>query len=227
MFEKFLLLNFISVIFSYSTLAKNDLSQFHGRLSRMNPEASLLRIRVDFDNVKFLNKKDRLTFWHDQSPHNKCQAYIKGKTNRYLLLRVPEYSKCIQKVQMAVGAYLRFESSDLASNIKKVDELMGILVKKKISLKSLLKKKKKELHTYIEKVEAINKRYTILQDKLQAEWNKTLSDLELDKTEALNDFKELEVRVGELDQKLEQYRVNDRNFETDRWALDYRFYGKK
>lgn len=206
---------------------KDDLSIFGGRVAHLSAEGHLARIRVDFANMKFLNTNDRIYFWHEVNPQNRCLAVIKGKTNQYVLIKIPDYYRCVQQVYMTTGAYLYFQSEDLKDNLKVAKEVVDILVKKKWAIESKLGKKKGELATFIEKVEAVNLRYQALRDKLNLEWQNEINNVETDKTTALSDYKELEIRLGEIDHKLEQYRIHDHNLEVDRWALDFQLHRKK
>ena len=85
----------------------------------------------------------------------------------------------------------------------------------------------KELEQYVSKVEAVNKRYQVLREKLEKEWRESLVDIEEDKSVDLRQFKNTEIQLGELDYKLERYRITDQNLELDRWSLDKRLYFKK
>ena len=103
---------------------------FSGRISRLNGPAKLARIRTDFANIKFLNRKDRVEFWNETYPERRCLALIEGRTNDYFLIRIPQYDTCIRKVHFTSGTYLHFESPDLENSIKIAKELIEILLKK-------------------------------------------------------------------------------------------------
>ena len=85
----------------------------------------------------------------------------------------------------------------------------------------------RELTGHIEKVDAVNKRYEILRQKLEIEWQKELSALEEDKAHIFMEFKNSEARLNEIDTKLESYRIEDHNLKLDRWSLDPALYIKK
>ena len=85
----------------------------------------------------------------------------------------------------------------------------------------------KELTGHVEKVDGVNKRYEILRQKLEIEWQKELSALEEDKSRSFTEFKNSEARLNEIDTKLETYRVEDHNLKLDRWSLDPALYIKK
>ena len=202
-------------------------SVFGGRISRLNSVAKLARIRTDFENIKFLNAKDRLEFWNESYPAQRCQAIVEGRTNDYLLIKISQYDYCIRKVHFTTGTYLHFESEDLKSTIKVAKELVEILLKKRLAMRAKKERHQKELDTHIEKVAAVNKRYETLRQKLEIEWQKELAALEEDKAQAFTEFKHSEARLNEIDHKLEAYRIEDHNLKVDRWSLDPALYIKK
>jgi hypothetical protein len=95
------------------TLAKDypqdELSAiFSGRISKLNEKANLMRIRVDFENMKFLNTKDRIEFWNETYPDRRCVAYLEGKSTQYILVKVPQYDLCVKKVHLTTGTFCIF-----------------------------------------------------------------------------------------------------------------------
>jgi len=200
---------------------------FSGRISRLNPSAKLARIRTDFTNIKFLNRKDRVEFWNETYPERRCIALVEGRTNDYLLLRIPEYPTCIRKVNFTTGTYLHMESPDLEQTVKVAKELVEILLKKRLAMNAKLTRHKRELDGYVEKVDTVNQRYEILRQKLEIEWQKELASVEEDKSISFTEFKNSEARVNEIDTKLETYRVDDHNLKLDRWSLDPALYIRK
>ena len=170
---------------------------FSGRISRLNPSAKLARIRTDFANIKFLNRKDRIEFWNETYPEQRCMALVEGRTNDYFLIRIPQYDECIRKVHFTTGGYLHFDSPDLIQTVKVAKELMEILLKKRLAINAKKQRHKRELDSYIERVDALNKRYEILRQKLEIEWQKELAALEEDKSRSFTEFKNSEARVNE------------------------------
>lgn len=205
----------------------SELGEFAGRISKINTEASLLRFKLDFENAKYLNKRDRVDFWDERDSKVRCKGYIVGKSSDYILVKVPEYKFCDRTLNIAVGAYIKFFSPDLVNNLKMGRELLDILIKKKMALSGKMTRTKKELDSYIEKVEAVNARYQLLREKLEAEWRENLALIEEDRLVSLRNYKDLEQRVDDINYKLEQYNIAEDNFRTDRWSLDPRLYYKK
>lgn len=200
---------------------------FTGRISRLNAPAKLARIRTDSANIKFLNRKDRVEFWNESYKDRRCVALVEGRTNDYLLLRIPEYETCIRNVHFTSGTYLHFESPDLEQTVKIAKELVEILLKKRLAMNAKKTRHQRELDGYVEKVDAVNKRYEILRQKLEIEWQKELAAVEEDKSRSFTEFKNSEARVNEIDTKIETYRVEDHNLKLDRWSLDPALYIRK
>ena len=200
---------------------------FSGRISRLNASAKLARIRTDFANIKFLNRRDRIEFWNETYPDSRCMALVEGRTNDYLLIRIPQYDNCIRKVHFTSGTYLNFDSPDLDQTMKVAKKLMEILLKKRLAMFAKKERHKRELDGYVEKVNAVNKRYEILRQKLEIEWQKELASVEEDKARSFTEFKNSEARVNEIDTKIETYRLDDHNLKLDRWSLDPALYIRK
>ena len=97
---------------------------------------------------------------------------------------------------------------------------MRIMMKKNMALNSRLNRTKKELEQYIEKINAINKRYQILREKLEHEWRDEIQALEEDKARTLSTYKDLQFRTDELNHKLEKYKIKEANLKMERWSLD-------
>jgi hypothetical protein len=202
-------------------------SHFTGRVSRINGPAQLARIRTDFVNIKFLNRKDRIEFWNETYPDARCTAIVEGRTNDYLLIKIPQFPMCIRRVNFTTGSFLHFDSADLKQTVKVARELVEILLKKRLAMNAKKDRHKRDLDGHIEKVDVLNKRYEILRQKLEIEWQKELAALEEDKAITFTEFKNAEARLNEIDTKLEAYRIEDHNLKLDRWSLDPSLYIKK
>lgn len=215
----------------YSVRADYQLAEetvvFSGRISKMNSIAKLVRIRITFENSKFITKNNKLEMWNPSFPDKKCIGYIEGKSNDYFLVRVPKYSECLRTVYYTVGSYIHMYSPDLERNLITAKALVKILHRKRTALDARLSRYKQEVDSYLEKLDVVNKRYEVLRQKLEIEWQKELSNLEEDKTKSYKNYKETEARLHDIDFKLQQYRVRDQNMIEDRWSLDPKLYYKK
>ena len=207
--------------------AEQNLSVFAGRVATFNEQASTLTLRVRFNNMKYLNKRDIVYVWNESNPNFKCKSYIAGKTNDYLLLKVPRFTKCTSQVNINTGNYIRLSSDDLKNNLKMGKELMDILLKKHLAIKARANMYKREATTYVEKVSSVNNRYQVLREKLEKEWRDEITLLEEDQVNTLEQFKTSQIDLNEVKMKIEQYRIDDDNLSTDRWSLDPKFYYKK
>jgi hypothetical protein len=220
----FLFLMFVSSSFA-SQMSEEGF--FSGRISKINRPISVVRIKVDFDNIKYVNVKDKVEFWDEKNDTQKCKGYVVGRTADYVLLKIPDMKFCEQNLFFTTGGYYKFYSEDLLNNVKMGREVVGILIKKRMAVQGQMDVQGKEVQAHMERVSTINARYQALRDKLEQEWQKELHALEQDKTFSMRSYKDLERRRDEIDQKLEQYKLKDENLTLDRWSLDPNLYFKK
>ncbi|MCY4644159.1 MAG: hypothetical protein OXB88_06025 [Bacteriovoracales bacterium] len=205
----------------------DNLGEFSGRIAKLDMELGLLRIKVDFHNLRYLLEGNQIDFRSQMGSGKNCRAEILGKSNDYLLIKVPFFDECVKYVHFTVGAYLHLYSKDLAKNIQKGKEVLDLLLKKRISVESRKRKFQKKLTSYEERIEATNERYSVLRQKLEKELQGVIDDLDNDKIIAERNLKNAEIELKKIDRKLELYRVSDKNLEEDRWSLDPRLYYKK
>jgi hypothetical protein len=226
----FILLCFF--IFNFQAFAnqsklKESQTIFTGRISKINAQAKLIRIRINFENAKFLSKSDRIEIWNDSSDKNKCLTYLEGRTNDYLLVKVPSFKRCVLRVQMSTGSYIHMYSPNLENALITAKELIEVLNKKRTALDARLIRHKKRVDGFIEKIDTTNKRYELLRQKLDLEWQQEISNLEEDKLQSYQDYKQTQAKLNELEFKMQQYRVRDENLKLDRWSLDPKLYYRK
>ncbi|MCO4754258.1 MAG: hypothetical protein KC478_07235 [Bacteriovoracaceae bacterium] len=210
-----------------ATTADASSAMFSGRVSLINKDAKLMRVKIDFANARYLKSRDRVEFWNETYPEKKCLSYVEGRSSEYLLVKIPQYTNCVSNVHLTVGTYLRLYSQDLESSLKVGADLVDILLKKRLALRARLLRHQKALDGFVEKVDALNKRYEVLRQKLEIEWQQELAALEEDKTENYMSYKHSQARLNELEHKLQKYRIEDQNLVEDRWSLDPKLYFKK
>ena len=201
---------------------------FGGRVSRLNQKLGLVYFLLDFENRKYLNKGDVVTFWNEVNGKHRCQGRIAGRTASYLLVKIlGNQYRCTSTVNLAIGSYLSFHSQDMANNMTMGIELVSILLTKKMAISSKALRAREELHTHIEKVNSVNERYDILRKKLDLEWQGQLHILEEDRLAMIEQYKDIQRELDEINNKLELYKIDEDNFSLDRWALDSYLYYKK
>ncbi|MDD0852448.1 hypothetical protein HBN50_05030 [Halobacteriovorax sp. GB3] len=222
-------IKFLTFFLLFSDISFADATEgyFSGRISSFQVEAGLLKIKADFPNIKYVNKKDVVEFWNQQANLRRCRSYVAGRTSDYILLKIPNPYECSKSVSLDRGVYLNFFSQDLVNNLKMGKEVVEILLKKRLALKSKLSHVQRDLDSHIEKVNAVNSRYEVLRQKLLLEWKKEIQSLEEDRVNSMRNYKGIEIRLDEVSHKLEKYRVEDENLKADRWSLDPRLYYKK
>lgn len=134
---------------------------------------------------------------------------------------------CQRYLMMNAGTYLNLFSQDLVNNLKMGQELVAILLKRRVALEGMVSRGEGELAAHLESVNAVNARYEALRQKLMAEWREEISNIEEDRTVSLRNLENARAQLNEVDRKLEVYRIDDDNLREDRWALDPRLYIRK
>lgn len=223
---------FLSLIFVWANFSNLEakLSEdgfFSGRISKINKTISIIRLKVDFENVKYLNPKDKVEFWDEKNGLLKCKSFVVGRSADYVMLKVTDYSYCEKLILLTNGAFFKLYSEDLKNNILMGKEVLSILLKKRMAIKGQLESRNKDVLSHLERVEAINSRFQNLKTKLEEEWKKELYAIEEDKVFAIRAEKDLEKRLDEVDKKIELYKIRDENLKLDRWSLDSNLYFKK
>ncbi|OIQ16730.1 MAG: hypothetical protein BM556_13795 [Bacteriovorax sp. MedPE-SWde] len=218
----------ISIILTFlvalSGHAIDKSGKFSGRVSSISKEAKILRFKVDFENIKYINKMDEVEFWAQHQESFRCRAIVLGRSSSHILLKVPKFDNCNDVSSFIVGRYFYFYSKDLINNISMGKELIEILVKKRLALHGKISRNDKVVETYMQRVDGLNTRYEILRKKLLAEWKEELAKLEYDHQEVVRNNEGLKIRLNEVHHKLEKYRVKDENLVLDRWSLDPDYY---
>lgn len=222
---------FVTSIFFQNVFAKpadlDRLGVFSGRISKSVKAAKLLRVRLDFVNSKFLRAGDKLELWHQSYPSQRCECFVEAKANEYIFINVPLYDKCVTTVGFTVGSYVMFESKDLEFNINVAREMIDVLMKKRMIILSQMEKNKTELGEWDKKIENTNDRYKGLMDQLKNEWSEQVGNISALKSNVTEKMRDDELTLGDVDYKLERYRIESENLKLDRWSLDPSQYVKK
>ena len=225
----FLLLIYLSVgVLSPVSASYYDTSKgkFSGWVSKVNNRAKLIRFKIEFNNFKYMNKRDVVEIWNTSGSSNRCKGYIVGKSSIHMLVKIKDFTECMKYVYLAPGSFVQFFSQDLVNNLKMGGELNKILLKKHLALQSKLANYQRLLDGHLDKMNAVNGRYDVLRQKLENEWRVEVGALEEDRLNVLNDYEHIKSRLQDVDFKMERYNINDDNFSIDRWSLDPRQYIK-
>ena len=201
-------------------ISKNDLSVFSGRVSSFHLEAKIIKFKLNFANIRYLSKGNKVKFWTEYQNNYQCQGIVLVRSSFHILVKVSKISQCNSLSPFVVGKYYFFGSKDLRNNIETGKDLIKILLKKKIALRGKIKQKNKMNETFLNKEDAVNNRYEILKKKLELERMKKLGELKIDQENILKSIENLDERLNAVNVKLEKYRVDDKNLIEDRWSID-------
>src|SRR3989339_348599 len=215
----FLLLTNIE-IHAATDISRHKDAIFSGHIVKINQAAGLFRAKITASNMKYINKKNRIEVFNEQNPNIRCKGTVVGKTHNYIMVKVPDFRSCLGTINLAIGSYLHFYSDDLVENLRVGRELLELLHKKRQAINGLASEYRTALHAHMEKVNVVNGRYQILQEKMRQEWRAELTLLEEDRVASFKKYEEFQRQLTELDHKIEQYTIEAQNFTVDRWSLD-------
>jgi len=207
-----------------------ELSHFSGRILASDFDSGFVKVKIDFSNGRFLKKGNKVQVWQPDvayDEYRKCDGFIIGKTDKYILIRLKEIVRCKTIVNFTGGQAVSMKSDQLEENIQTAVELNKILAQKRLALSSKAKTLKDLIDGHPEKVNAINKKYDTLVKKLNYEWKLALEKAEEESIYNTQEYRNYATRLDEVDFKTEQYHVEEDNFYTDRWSLDPSLYYKK
>lgn len=200
---------------------------FSGRISQIEREQQRLRVRLDFANAKFIQLNDEMQMWHQGQTKNKCKVKVVGKENHYVQLRVPQYNRCVNQVGFTVGSYILFSSRDLEFNMLRAREMIELLLKKRAVLAAELKEKKGKLEEVDGQINGINSEYDQRIQEIEKEREQVLGNMTEKRVLLFEDLRDDELTIGDIDYKLERFRVQSENMSIDRWSLDPELHFKK
>lgn len=207
-----------------------ELSHFSGRILASDFESGFVKVKIDFSNGRFLKKGNKVQVWQPDvayDEYRKCDGFIIGKTDKYILIRLKKILRCKTIVNFTGGQAISMKSDQLEENIQTAVELNKILAQKRLALSSKAKTLKDLIDGHPEKINAINKKYDTLIKKLNYEWKLALEKAAEENIYNTQEYRNYATRLDEVDFKTEQYHVEEDNFYTDRWSLDPSLYYKK
>ena len=204
------------VIFGWSVFGE---TLFTGRVSKLIPEQGLMRLRLEFANSKFLKREDDLEFWNEGRPDVRCQAFIRGRSNEYVLAEVREWGECIRKVGVTTGSFLFFDSKEFQKTLNSAQEMMKILLKKRAVLSGFRDRNNTANYENNLRMDNINAIYQERMERLKSEWQEALKGVTELKNNNDRDMLSIDNQIKALDFEIERYRVEDENVIKDHWSL--------
>ncbi len=217
----------LSLCFSSWQLLGADLGIFSGRLFKTNEVGEFVSFVVDFENMKFLNKQDRVQIWRQENPQVTCSGVLISKTSDVILVKLESLLECQKRIGLSTGSYYRMNSFELESRIEKVSDFYKILIDKEFALRSLILRNEAELSKISSRMNAVNDRYRALELKLKAEWQNDVRLIEEERTQLQRKISEYQISRNDVLFKMEKFKQGESNLKTDRSSLDSKYYFTK
>lgn len=198
-------------------------SEFTGRVTDRDESKRVLKIYVENNNTRFFKAGDNVEFIvNTKEDKRPCQGNVRGIEDNYFIIYVRNFHTCHDKGSyFRRGTLLNFKAPVLAERIYEATNYREILVTKKEDFLRQLSKINNFLWTYDEQ-----------KLKLASEYDEKIVELTRQKQLALGALLQkkeenliLQTKLGEelslLDENLNHYRIDRREFITDRFNMDH------
>ncbi len=210
-------------ILSFQVIAqtKKDDVSFVTKVKDANKKTKVLLLDSKNQNIKFFKRNDEVYFYNELNPSFKCRGIVMKGTYSQLTLKVDEYGKCSKYVGMVKGSYLKVQSRDLGINLKMAEEVVDILLKKRMILKSKIYRLENQIRTQDQRKQILNSEYEAKMASLKLEWKDAIDKLGLDDQDAEKEINLSKMKLQDIDSKLKLYNVQDQKIERSKWSLKY------
>ena len=198
-------------------------AQTVARITDRDASGTVFKIRGEDPNLKFLRSGDKISFhMPGKNKKEQCVAYVRSSEFDYIIIFVKDYQQCWKHDgKIRLGTILKIYSDDLSSRVSGASLHRVTLLKKKEDFIIQLK----ELNNFIWAYNAKRVQVAANFDKkildIQKAKAKALSFVSLKKKSSLILQDELAFKLDEVDKELEFYRVEKREFYSDRWFMDH------
>jgi hypothetical protein len=216
-----------TLLFCLKDIYSAEPGVFSGRLFKINEVGNFVSFVVDFQNMKFLNKQDRVQMWRQENPQVSCSGVLISKTSEVILLKLNDVQDCQKKIGLATGAYYRMNSFEFESRLDEVEDIYKILIDKEFALRSLILRNESDLSKFESRMKAVNERYKMLESKLKAEWKNDIRLIEEERGQLQKKIVDYQISRNDVLFKMEKYKKGDNNLKEDRSALDSRYFFTK
>ncbi len=204
----------------FSQTRRDDLS-FMTKVRDVDSKSKSMLLESKNSNIKFFKRNDEVFFFNELNPSFKCRGIVQKGTFRQLKIRVPDFSKCSKYVGMVKGSYLKINSKDLAINLTMAEEVVDILLKKRMILKNKIYRLQNRMKNQGQRKEILDTEYESKMNALKIEWKDAIEKLGLDDKDAEKEINLSKMKLQDIDSKLKLYNIQDQKIQNSKWSLKY------
>lgn len=203
--------------------SKVDYTKFSGRVSDKDSTGTILKIKTENSNIKFLRAGDKILFKVSNITNRGwCDSYVRDVEKDYFSVYTKDVYICWgSENYFRRGTTLIFNSPTLAKRVKDASVYRMVLLKRRKDFFRQLNGVNHFLWSYKQKLveEAIVYDKKILDLKKIKE--KALGQLQKVKKDKIVLQRELSYRLDSLEKDLSFYQIERPELYVDRWHLDH------
>lgn len=197
--------------------------KFMGRVSDKSDSGKILKIKVSNNNTKFLKVGDELLF--KVNNHNKrrfCRGSVRSVEDYYFAISVQDFSQCWGRDQyFPRGTQLNFTAKVLSERVFSASKYREILILRKDGFLKQLNGINHFLWTYEQQKLKTAAKFDERINELRRSKQVALDRLIQNKQDNLVLQGELIKKLDSVDQSLDHYKIERREYLVDRWNMDH------
>lgn len=198
-----------------------DYSRFSGRVSDKSESGSVLKIKVENNNIKFFRAGDKVTFTVGEDGRGTCNGSVKGVEDFHFTIYVSNIKKCTDnEYYFRRGAFVKFHSPVLQQRIGQSSNYRKLLLLKKDDFLKQLSKINHFLWSFDQERVKVAAQFDNRILDIQREKQRAMDNLLIRKQEESLLQLSLQQKLDELDNNLQHYTVERQELLFDRWSMD-------
>ncbi|MBD67162.1 MAG: hypothetical protein CME62_18320 [Halobacteriovoraceae bacterium] len=198
-----------------------DYTKFYGRVTDKDDTGRIIKVKTENNNSKFLKAGDVVHFKVNNHEDTRfCKASVRSVEDYYFSLYVQDFSGCWKDRYFPRGLQLNFESPLMAKRVFEASEYRKLLLLRKDGFLNQLNNINNFLWTFDQQKLKTAAEFDQRINELKRQKQIALDNILQKKQESLSLQTELVKKLDVIDESLDHYRVERREFLKDRWVMD-------
>jgi len=200
-----------------------DYTRFYGRVTDRDDTGRILKVKVENNNTKFLKAGDVIHFKiNNQDKGYFCKASVRSIEDYYFSVYVQDYSGCWEEGKyFPRGMQLNFKSNRMADRVFEASKYRELLLLRKDGFLTQLNDLNNFLWTFDQQKLKTVATFDEQINELKRQKQLAIDNLIQKKQESMVLQTELIKKLDNLDTSLDHYRIERKEYLTDRWHIDH------
>jgi hypothetical protein len=212
----------LMLAFFFSTfLQAEDKEAFLATVTKKNRSKKNLILSFQDDNIRFFKRYDEVFLEHEIHSNYQCRATVEFGTKKELLLKVSSFDECNKNIGLIEGSSIVVKSFNLKENLKMASEVVSVLLKKRFIWQSKIDRLKREMTMENEKIALVKEEFLAKVKALELAKESKIQEVKNQSDEAKKQIADAEIKLLNIDKKLDLYTPTDQKIEDTKWSLEY------